>query len=304
MDVFFLFCFLALASNGRGRKTPSEWMLGWSRDIERPSYYHLQGDAQASRCVYYVPYMQLLSVDFSFRAVWLLTVHQILISGARDEPSSNHIRHGEAITAGPFFSHGVFSQWQAHWLCWFWTRSSPLSLRRGTSPRYTDRDGRAGGDTQGRVRHTSGSLACDGNHVVYHSSPAALSACAMLRDIPEDCHIVWEAARHQDPQMAHSEQTRARPIIVLSLRRAALTVYWAADPSAQSQRELRSCRRANNLTPALWHKQTVCRIFCPENCHIICKTLNVCFQPVCINIVGPSACFFFFFFQTKGQTKD
>lgn len=143
--IFFFFSFLALVSNGRARKTPSEWMLGWSRDTERPSYYHLQRDAQASRCVYYVPYMQLLSVDFSFRAVWLLTVHQILISGARDEPSSNHIRHGEAITAGPFFSHGVFSQWQAHWLCCFWTRSSPLSLRRGTSPRYTDRDGRAGG---------------------------------------------------------------------------------------------------------------------------------------------------------------
>ena len=45
---------------------------------------------------------QLLSVDFSFKAVWLLTVHQVLISGARDEPSSDHIRHGEAITVGPF----------------------------------------------------------------------------------------------------------------------------------------------------------------------------------------------------------
>lgn len=99
---------------------------------------------------------------------------------------------------------------------------SAAELLRGTQ---TETGGRAGGDTQGRVRHTSGSLACDGNHVVYHSSPAALSACAMLRDIPEDCHIVWKAARHQDPQMAHSEQTRARPIIVLSLRRAALTVY-------------------------------------------------------------------------------
>lgn len=51
-------------------------------DTEKPSYYHLQGDVQASQCVYYVPYMQLLSVDFSFKAVWLLTVHQVLISGA------------------------------------------------------------------------------------------------------------------------------------------------------------------------------------------------------------------------------
>lgn len=100
----------------------------------------------------------------------------------------------------------------------------PAPSAAETSARYTDRDGRAGGDTRGRGRHTSGSLACDGNHVVYHSSPAALSACATLRDIPEDCHIVWEAARHHDPQMAHSENTQPRPIIVLSLRCAALTV--------------------------------------------------------------------------------
>lgn len=50
-------------------------------NIDKPSYYHLQGDALAFQCVYYVPYMQLLSVDFSFKAVWLLTVHQVLISG-------------------------------------------------------------------------------------------------------------------------------------------------------------------------------------------------------------------------------
>lgn len=48
--------------------------------------------------------------------------------------------------------------------------------------------------------NTSGSLVCDANHVVYHSSSAAaLSAGAVLRDIAEDCHIVWKAARHQEP---------------------------------------------------------------------------------------------------------
>lgn len=78
-----------VVSKQRGCKTLSEYIVGvlqalccmFKGDIEKPSYYHLQGDVQASQCVYYVPYMQLLSVDFSFKAVWLLTVHQVLISG-------------------------------------------------------------------------------------------------------------------------------------------------------------------------------------------------------------------------------
>lgn len=50
-------------------------------DIEKSSYYHLQGDVQASQRVHYVSYMQPVSVDFSFKAVWLPTVHRVLISG-------------------------------------------------------------------------------------------------------------------------------------------------------------------------------------------------------------------------------
>lgn len=83
MDIYFLF-FSLMCVLGRHRES-----------------YHLHGNVRASQCIYYVPYMQLLSVDFSFKAVCLLTVHQVLISGARDEPSSDHIRHGEAITARP-----------------------------------------------------------------------------------------------------------------------------------------------------------------------------------------------------------
>lgn len=53
-----------------------------------------------------------------------------------------------------FFSHGVFSQWQAHWLCWFWARLSPF-LHRGTSPRYTDRDGWRRRASQTHQAHSS-----------------------------------------------------------------------------------------------------------------------------------------------------
>lgn len=209
MEIYFS---RAVVSNWRGCNTLAECIVGvlaalcsmLKGDIEKPSYYHLQGDVQASRCVYYVPYMQLLSVDFSFKAVWLLTVHQVLISGARDEPSSNHIRHGEAITARPFLVM-VYSPNDKPTGCVGSGRVCLPFLHRGTSPRYTDRDGwRQRGESD-----TSGSFICNGNHAVYHRSPAALSACAMLRDIPEDCHIVCKAARHRDPQMAHSEQTRA-----------------------------------------------------------------------------------------------
>lgn len=145
MEIFFS---PAVVSNQRGCSTLSECIVGvlaalcsmLKGDIEKPSYYHLQGDVQASRCVYYVPYMQLLSVDFSFKAVWLLTVHQVLISGARDEPSSNHIRHGEAITAGPFLVM-VYSPNDKPTGCVGSGHVCLPFLHRGTSPRYTDRDG-------------------------------------------------------------------------------------------------------------------------------------------------------------------
>lgn len=45
-----------------------------------------------------------------------------------------------------FFSHGVFSQWQAHWLCSLWVRLSPV-LRRHTYAQIE-----TGGDRR-RVRH-------------------------------------------------------------------------------------------------------------------------------------------------------
>lgn len=52
--------------------------------------------------VCYVPHMLLLSVDFSFDALWVLTVHQGLIFRLRDEPSSDPIRHGDTISARTF----------------------------------------------------------------------------------------------------------------------------------------------------------------------------------------------------------
>lgn len=70
----------------------------FKRDTEQPSCYHLCRDGQAYWCVCYVPYMHPWCVDFSFKADSSSGSHL----RARDEPSSNHIRHGEAITAGPF----------------------------------------------------------------------------------------------------------------------------------------------------------------------------------------------------------
>lgn len=54
-----------------------------------------------------------------------------------------------------FFSHGVFSQWQAHWLC---VGSGCVCLPPstvGTSPRYTDRDGWRQRPSQTHQGHSS-----------------------------------------------------------------------------------------------------------------------------------------------------
>lgn len=62
---------------------------------------------------------------------------------ASDEPSSDHIRHGEAISARTFLVMVCFPQWQAPWLCvgYGWLSAC---LSSGTSQRYTDKD--RGGD--------------------------------------------------------------------------------------------------------------------------------------------------------------
>lgn len=109
--------------------------------------------------------MQLLSVDFSFKAVWLLTVHQVLISGARDEPSSDYIRHGEAITVGPFLVMVYSPKWQGHWLSagygYVCMSAFPAELRRSARTQ-TEVEADEGSNT-------SGSSICNSNQAVYHT---------------------------------------------------------------------------------------------------------------------------------------
>lgn len=59
-------------------------------------------NTQESLWVCYVLYMQLLSVNFSFEALLLLTVHQGFIFRVEDEPSSDPIRHEETISPWSF----------------------------------------------------------------------------------------------------------------------------------------------------------------------------------------------------------
>lgn len=63
----------------------------------------------------------------------------------------------------------------------------------------------------------------------------------MLRDIPEDCHTVREAARlHQDPQMAHSEHTPTGLYQCL-VRERGYSYSLLRHRCGQSWRELRRC---------------------------------------------------------------
>lgn len=98
-----------------------------------------------------------------------------------------------------FFSHGVFSQWQAHWLCV--GPGHVCLVHCGTSPRYTDRHRWRHRASQTHQGHSSVTVTKQCIIPAYYT----ISACTMLRDIPEDCHTVCKAAQHQDPQMAHSE---------------------------------------------------------------------------------------------------
>lgn len=66
-----------------------------------------------------------------------------------------------------FFSHGVFSQWQAHWLCvgsgCVCLPASTVELLRGTQIET--------GVETGGESGTSGSFICNSNQAVYHTSP-------------------------------------------------------------------------------------------------------------------------------------
>lgn len=165
-------------------------------DTEEPSHCITTYEAMSvSNCVYYVPHMQLfffLSISSCLAADRSSASHL----WASDEPSSDHIRHGEAISARTFFSHGVLAAMTSPLaLCWLGVRLSAC-LSGGTSPRYTDRER---GVEIDRESDTSGSSICNSKQVVYHTSPHTLSACAMLGDTPEDCHIVHKAAQHRGP---------------------------------------------------------------------------------------------------------
>lgn len=147
--------------------------------------------------------MQLLPVDFSFKAVWLLTVHRGSHLRARDEPSSDHIRHGEAITTGPFLVTvcspndkptgcalvlGVFVCLPPQWnflevFRWRWEcRQTESQTHQGHSS-----------VTVTKQYITPARYTVSLHHAERYTW--GLSYCP-------------QAALHQDPQMAHSEQTQ------------------------------------------------------------------------------------------------
>lgn len=109
-----------------------------------------------------------LSVDFLFKAVRLLTVHQLLISGPK--MGHHHTTSGmkKQSQLALFFSHGVFSQWQAHWLCVGpgWVCVPPHHC--GTFLRYTPIQTEVEIDG---VSQALGSLICNNSQAVYHCSP-------------------------------------------------------------------------------------------------------------------------------------
>lgn len=66
-----------------------------------------------------------------------------------------------------FFSHGVFSQWQAHWLC---VGSGCVCLPASTVELLRSVQIETGVETD-RESHTPGSFICNSNQAVYHTSP-------------------------------------------------------------------------------------------------------------------------------------
>lgn len=205
-------------------------------DIEKPSYYHLQRDAQASQCVYYVPYMQLLSVDFSFKAVLLLTVHQVLISG----PGMSH--HQTTSGMERQSQLGLFKSW-----CVL-PMTSPLAvLVLGvfcfpTSTVellwYTDRDGWRQRASQTHQAHSTVTVTKQHIILYYHHAPC------------------WEIYLRTVILSAKQRSTRTHRWLILS--RHSLVYHCLVTEmcyrnsllhhrSGQSCRELRRCRMANNL---------------------------------------------------------
>lgn len=111
-------------------------------DTEKSSYYHLQRIARTSRCVCYVPYMQPWFVLFFFSPPFLCSWQFIGFSS----PSQGWaiIKPHQAWRGNhswAFFSHGVFSQWQARWLCSLWVRLSPVPPRDTCARIETGGDG-------------------------------------------------------------------------------------------------------------------------------------------------------------------
>lgn len=116
----------------------------FKRETEKSSCYHLGSGGQAYWCVCYVPYMQPWCVDFSL----LFYSWQFIRFSSRSQGWAIIKPHQawRGNHSWAFFSHGVFSQWQAHWLCSLGVRLSPV-LRRHTYAQIE-----TGGDRR-RVRH-------------------------------------------------------------------------------------------------------------------------------------------------------
>lgn len=104
-----------------------------------------------------------------------------------------------------FFSHGVFFLMTRPLTAYRLPVCPNMCVWGGASWRYTDRDGgwrQLRGQTHQSHPSVTATKQCT-------TQAPKLSACAMLRDIPEDCQTVCTTPQHQDLQMAHFADTQA-----------------------------------------------------------------------------------------------
>lgn len=136
-----------------------------------------------------------------------------------------------------FLSHGVFSQWQAHWLCWFWVffcfPTSTVELLW-----YTDREGWRQRASQTHQAHSSVTVTKQHIILYYQHAPC------------------WEIYLRTVILSAKQRSTRTHRWLILS--RHSLVYHCLVTEmcyrnsllhhrSGQSCQELRRCRMANNL---------------------------------------------------------
>lgn len=179
-----------------------------------------------------------------------------------------------------FFSHGVFSQWQAHWLrvgsgC-VRLPASAVELLRGVCKIET------GAEADWEL-DTSGSFICDGNQAVYHTSPTTLSARTMLRDIPEDCHIVRKASPTPGPTDGSFLVDTHWSIIASSERYTTLQLRFIAPHIC-------------SIMMIAEKMHTGCLIIWPVNAwdaeiHSVTYSISVAIFPIQVHLLFPDNCY-------------